>query len=107
MTLAEIYEPIEKDLGRVEKNLGSISEVEYPHLSELLSYILVGGKGIRPALTLLSGKFYDYNLDRLLLMAAGVEGFTGIDDGHAEAVNLQDARLVYEAIIEVFGDLPK
>ncbi len=73
MTLAEIYEPIEKDLGRVEKNLGSISEIEYPHLSELLSYILVGGKGIRPALTLLSGKFYNYDFDRLMPMSSAVE----------------------------------
>ena len=41
------------------------------------------------------------------LAELGIEGFAGIDDGHAKAVNLQDGKLVYEAIIEVFGDLPK
>ena len=73
MELSTIYEPVQEDLLQVEDKLKSISEVEFSHLSELLSYILIGGKEIRPALTLLSGKFYDYNLDRLLPMAAAAE----------------------------------
>ena len=73
MELNTIYEPVREDLLRVEDKLKSISEVEFSHLSELLSYTLIGGKEIRPALTLLSGKFYDYNLDRLLPMAAAAE----------------------------------
>jgi len=73
LELSTIYEPVREDLLRVEDKLKSISEVEFSHLSELLSYILIGGKEIRPALTLLSGKFYDYNLDRLLPMAAAAE----------------------------------
>ena len=92
MTLAEIYEPIEKDLGRVEKNLGSISEIEYPHLSELLSYILVGGKGIRPALTLLSGKFYNYDFDRLLPMASAVELLHIATLVHDDAIDKSEVR---------------
>ncbi len=73
MELAEIYEPVREDLVRVQDKMKSVSEVDFPHLSELLSCILVGGKGIRRALTLLCGKFYNYNIDRLLLMATGVE----------------------------------
>lgn len=92
MTLAEIYEPIEKDLGRVEKNLGSISEIEYPHLSELLSYILVGGKGIRPALTILSGKFYNYDFDRLLPMASAVELLHIATLVHDDAIDKSEVR---------------
>ena len=92
MTLAEIYEPIEKDLGQVKKNLGSISEVEYPHLSELLSYILIGGKGIRPALTLLSGKFYNYDFDRLLPMASAVELLHIATLIHDDAIDKSEVR---------------
>ena len=73
MPLSTIYEPVREDLLRVEDKLRSVSEVEFHHLSELLGYILIGGKEIRPVLTLLSGKFYDYNLDRLLSMAAAVQ----------------------------------
>ena len=43
-------------------------------LTELLTHSLKGGgKRIRPALTLLSGKFYNYDLDCLLPMATAVE----------------------------------
>jgi len=73
LELSETYEPIREDLLQVEDKLKSVSEVEFHHLSELLSYILTGGKGIRPALTLLCGKFYDYNLDHLLPLATAVE----------------------------------
>jgi len=73
LKLDKIYEPIQQDLLRVEDKLKAVSEVEFSHLSELLSYTLVGGKAIRPVLTLLCGKFYDYNLDLLLPMATGVE----------------------------------
>ena len=73
MKLSTIYEPVHKDLLRVGDKLKSVSEVEFSHLSELLSHILTGGKEIRPALALLCGRFYDYNLDRLLPMATAVE----------------------------------
>ncbi|MBA7536105.1 Heptaprenyl diphosphate synthase component 2 [subsurface metagenome] len=73
MQLSAIYELIQEDLVKVEDRLRSISRVDSPQLSELLSYVLTGGKGLRPALTLLSGKFYDYNLDYLLPMATSVE----------------------------------
>ena len=73
MKLSTIYEPVYEDLLRVGDKLKSVSEVEFSHLSELLSHILTGGKEIRPALALLCGRFYDYNLDRLLPMATAVE----------------------------------
>ena len=74
MSLSTILEPIYQDLVKVEDNPKSISEVHVNHLSELLGYSLGGsGKRIRLALTLLSGKFYNYDLDYLLPMAAAVE----------------------------------
>jgi len=73
LELDTIYEPVREDLQKVEDKLRSVSLAEFPHLSELLSCILTVGKGIRPALTLLSGKFHNYNPDLLLLMAAATE----------------------------------
>ena len=74
MQLSTIYELVQQDLLKVEDRLRSISKVDFPELSKLLDYSLKGGgKRVRPALTLLAGKFYDYNLSRLLLMATAVE----------------------------------
>ena len=74
MELSTIYTPIQEDLAKVEDRLRSVSKVDFPHLSELLDYSLKSnGKRIRPVLTLLSGKFYDYNPDHLLPMATAVE----------------------------------
>jgi len=74
LQLKTIYEPVQEDLKKVEDWLRSVSKVDFPPLSELLDYSLRGGgKRIRPALVLLSGKFYHYNLDYLLPMAAAVE----------------------------------
>ncbi len=74
LTLSSIYESIQEDLNKVEDCLRSVSEVDFRPLAELLNYSLRGGgKRIRPALVLLSGKFYDYNPSHLLSMATAVE----------------------------------
>ena len=74
MELSEIYEPVREDLAKVEDSLKSVSKVDFAWLSKLLEHSLKGGgKRIRPTLALLSGRFYDYNLERLLLVAMAVE----------------------------------
>ncbi len=72
--LKQIYAPVEKDLVEVEAKIQSTKNVALPHLANLIEHILKGdGKRIRPALTLLSGKFYEYNLETLVPMAAALE----------------------------------
>jgi len=74
LELSGIYEPVREDLTKVEEWLKSESNVDISWLSKLLRHSLKGGgKQIRPALTLLSGKFYNYNLDTLLPMAVAAE----------------------------------
>ena len=74
LLLNKIIDLVSEDLAKVEDSLKSVGEVQDNHLSELLNYVLAsGGKRIRPALTLLSGKFYHYGLDCLLRMAVAVE----------------------------------
>lgn len=86
--LIGIYSPIMPDLLMVEDKLreagyGSLSPMVKQlfhnasgseNIAHLIAYSLSGsGKRLRPALTLLSGKFYDYNLDLLLQMATAIE----------------------------------
>lgn len=74
MTLDEIYRPVQQGLGLVENRLEEIAGNNIPLLSEMLQYALLNvGKRLRPAITLLSGKFYKYDLDLLVPMAAAVE----------------------------------
>jgi len=71
----------------------SVRKVDFSHLSELLDYSLKGdGKRIRPALTLLSGKFYDYNLDYLLPMATAVEVMHTATLVHDDAIDNSSVR---------------
>jgi len=74
MTLEEIYDPVKDDLKLVEDRLEQIAGSDIPLLSDMLEFALLNvGKRLRPALTLLSGKFYNYNLDLLVPMAAAAE----------------------------------
>src|SRR4030043_191738 len=74
MNLSDIYKPIQKDLKKVEQGLEAITDAEFSLLAQLLAYTLkTGGKRVRPALTLLSGKFYVYDPRLLVLMAAAIE----------------------------------
>jgi heptaprenyl diphosphate synthase/octaprenyl-diphosphate synthase len=69
-----IYEPIREDLPRVDELLQSTAQVGSGFLGGLLSYVLTcRGKRLRPALTLLAGKFQNYNLELLVPMGAAVE----------------------------------
>ncbi len=105
MTLSTIYQLIQEDLARVEDSLKSISEVEFNHLSELLEYSLKsGGKRIRPALTLLTGKFYDYNLDYLVPMATAVELLHTATLIHDDAIDESAVRRGRPTINEVWGE---
>jgi len=73
LELTAIYKLVRGDLAQVERQIKSVTEVDFPGLAKLLKHILLGGKALRPALTLLSARFYDYNLDLLLPMATSVE----------------------------------
>jgi len=99
-----IYQPIQKDLDEVEKRLRSVGKVAPAHLSEILSHSLKGGgKHIRPALVLLSGKFNDYNLDHLLPMATAIEVFHTATLVHDDAIDNSTVRRWRPTINKVWG----
>ena len=104
MDLNTIYKLVQKDLDKVEDRLKSLSQVDFPHLSELLDYSLKSsGKRIRPVLTLLSGKFYDYNPDYLLLMATAVEVLHTATLVHDDAIDNSLVRRGKPTVYKLWG----
>jgi geranylgeranyl pyrophosphate synthase len=105
LELSTIYQPIQEDLTKVVNELRSVGEVGIPWLSELLAYSLKGGgKGIRPALVLLSGKFYHYNLNCLLPMATAVELLHTATLVHDDAIDKSSIRRGRATVYEVWGE---
>ncbi len=104
MELEEIYQLVAADLDRVKSQIKSVTEVSPPHLAEMLSHVLGGGKVIRPALTLLAGKFYDYNLDLLLPMATAVELMHTATLVHDDAIDKSAVRRGKPTINQLWGE---
>jgi len=69
-----LYGPVQEDLALVEATFKSLKQVDFASLTEMLDLVLAGGgKLLRPALTLLAGRFGVYDLDLLVPLAASVE----------------------------------
>jgi geranylgeranyl pyrophosphate synthase len=101
------YRSIQDDLSQAKESLRSIIKVDFPWLSEQLDYVIgSGGKGIRPALTLLSGKFYQYNLEHLLPMAVSVELMHTATLIHDDAIDKSMARRSRATIFKLWGEEP-
>ena len=74
MKTSPLYGSVQSDIARVEEVFDSIKRVDYGPLGDMLEIVLSGGgKLLRPALVLLSGRFAEYNLDLLVRLAASVE----------------------------------
>ncbi len=107
MELSGIYQSIQDDLAQVKEYLRSIIKVDFPWLSEQLDYVVGGGgKGIRPALTLLSGKFYQYNLQYLMPMAGSVELMHTATLIHDDAIDKSVSRRGKATIYKLWGEEP-
>ena len=105
MELSEIYECVQADLDQVKDHLRSISKVDFPWLAEQLGYVVrSGGKRIRPALTLLAGKFYNYNLEYLLPMAASVEVMHTATLVHDDAIDKSAVRRGTPTVYKLWGE---
>lgn len=65
---------MEADLDRVDERVALASRVEFPIISSLVAGIVKsGGKRLRPLLLLLAARGYDYDVERAVTAAAGVE----------------------------------
>uniref|UniRef100_A0A831TGI3 Polyprenyl synthetase family protein n=1 Tax=Thermorudis peleae TaxID=1382356 RepID=A0A831TGI3_9BACT len=62
------------DLKRVEDRLLEETALEYPLVGDILRGLIgAGGKRLRPLLVLLAARAFNYDLDRLVPAAAGIE----------------------------------
>lgn len=105
LDLGEILTSIQDDLGKVKDNLTSLTRVDFDWLSEQLGYVVKSdGKGIRPALTLLAGKFYHYNLGYMLAMATAVELMHTATLVHDDAIDKSDVRRGKATIYKIWGE---
>jgi geranylgeranyl pyrophosphate synthase len=105
LELKQIYAPIHKDLDKVKETIKSINRIEYKWLSEQLSYIVEEtGKGMRPALTLFSGKLFTYDLATLLPMAVSVELMHTATLVHDDAIDKASTRRGRTTINSKWGD---
>ena len=105
MELKQIYAPIREDLNKVKDTIKSISRIDYKWLSEQLSYIVSEtGKGMRPSLTLLTGKLFHYDLTYLLPMAVSVELMHTATLVHDDAIDKAATRRGKITINNKWGD---
>lgn len=106
MQLSTIYESVEEGLAKVEEQfrllIGS-QDSTFPELHRMLGQVLVAGKIVRPALTLLAGKFYNYNLEKLLPMATASELLHIATLVHDDAIDKASVRRGRPTINEVWG----
>lgn len=105
LDLKAIYEPVQADLVKVRESLTSIADVDFRWLAEQLEHVVSGsGKGIRPALTLLAGKFYGYELQYLLPMAVSVELMHTATLVHDDAIDKSDVRRGRSTVNKLWGE---
>ncbi len=105
LELSTICQPIQDDLNTVEERLKLVTQVvDFPQLSELLDFSLrSSGKRIRPILTLLSGKFYDYDPELLLTMATAVEIMHTATLVHDDAIDNSLVRRSQPTVYKLWG----
>jgi len=104
LELSQIYAPVNEDLKKVEEALLKVSQVDFPWLAQLLSHSLgAGGKRIRPALTLMSGQFYNYRFEYLLHMAVAIELMHTATLIHDDAIDKSDTRRGRATIYKLWG----
>jgi octaprenyl-diphosphate synthase len=105
LELSQIYAPIQADLNKVRDTLLSISHVDFAWLAEQLHHVVrETGKGIRPALTLLSGRSHQYDLTYLLPMAVSVELMHTATLVHDDAIDKSATRRGQATINSIWGD---
>lgn len=105
MLLKSIYQSVEADLTRVDRLIMSIRSKGSAWLDEMLAYSLEsGGKRIRPALTLLSGKLHQYRLESLLPMAAAIELMHTATLVHDDAIDKSAVRRAKSTVYCVWGE---
>jgi len=69
-----IYEPILHDMAEVRSRIQGLAQRQDQHMRDLIAYLFErGGKGLRPALTLLTSKLNSRKSEKSISMAIAIE----------------------------------
>jgi len=92
-------------MARVEQTLKGIALADFPWMSEPLKHIVEsGGKRVRPALTILAGKLFRYDPERLIPMAAAIELFHAATLVHDDTVDKSSVRRSRPTVNSLWGE---
>jgi geranylgeranyl pyrophosphate synthase len=70
----DVFSIMRGDLERVDQRVAAAAEIDFPIASAIVGEIVrAGGKRLRPLILLLTARSYQYDLDALVIAAAGVE----------------------------------
>ena len=101
---ASIYTPVQSQLAEVEERLRRLCRTDVPHLESLLDYVMnVGGKRIRPAITLLASDFYPSDREYPIIMAGAVELLHLATLIHDDTVDDSDLRRGKATVSSLWG----
>ena len=104
MQALSIYEPIQGELAEVEESFRGVTDNSFPFLSELLNYVLdVGGKRVRPAITLLASRLHPNQGKEPIIMAAAVELLHAATLIHDDTVDNSDTRRGRATVSSLWG----
>ena len=96
--------PVESEIAQVEAKIKQTGERDFPWLTELLGHVLgKSGKHMRPGITLLVGKNFNYFEERHIPMAAAVELLHLATLVHDDTVDDADIRRGRETINALWG----
>jgi len=105
LRLDGIYQPVLEELKLVDRTIETVVDVESRFVSDLLGHVLKGGgKRIRPAITLLAGKFRNYDLNLLVPQAAAVEVLHTATLVHDDTIDRSKTRRGKVTISAGWGD---
>src|SRR5829696_8253317 len=73
-SLKQILAPVAEDIARIDDVLRSSTTLEFPVVRHGIEAIIAaGGKRLRPAVLFLAARFHNYDVERLVAMAAAIE----------------------------------
>ena len=101
-----VYGSVASDLPLVREAIGEVARgVGFDFLERMLEQQLAGtGKMMRPAIALLAGRLGDYNLDRIVPLAASVELLHTATLVHDDVIDEADQRRGNETANSLFGN---
>src|SRR3954453_12347864 len=74
LSLKHILAPVADDIALIDDTLRSIATLDFPLIRQGVEAIIAaGGKRLRPAILFLSARFHNYDVERLVPMAAAIE----------------------------------